>query len=69
MMNNNLQKLAPSYIREILSAATRPDMISFAGGLPDPESFPFRYDERVIQQRSINIQSSFNIMRLKGLRG
>ncbi|MBV9997294.1 MAG: PLP-dependent aminotransferase family protein [Caulobacteraceae bacterium] len=31
--------LQPSPIREMLSVAQRPGMISFAGGLPDPESF------------------------------
>jgi 2-aminoadipate transaminase len=29
-----------SFIREILKVATRPDMISFAGGLPNQELFP-----------------------------
>lgn len=32
--------LHPSPIREILSVANRPGMISFAGGLPSPETFP-----------------------------
>lgn len=32
--------LRPSPIREILAVAARPGMISFAGGLPDPASFP-----------------------------
>ncbi len=32
--------LQPSYIREILSAAMRPGVISLAGGLPAKESFP-----------------------------
>jgi 2-aminoadipate transaminase len=32
--------LHPSPIREILSIANRPGMISFAGGLPSPETFP-----------------------------
>ena len=40
MIRSNLQNIQPSYIREILAAATQPDMISFAGGLPDPKSFP-----------------------------
>jgi 2-aminoadipate transaminase len=29
-----------SIVREILKVALRPDMISLAGGLPAPESFP-----------------------------
>ena len=32
--------LRPSTIREILKVAERPDIISFAGGLPAPELFP-----------------------------
>jgi 2-aminoadipate transaminase len=32
--------LKPSAIRELLKIATRPGMISFAGGLPAPELFP-----------------------------
>lgn len=43
--NNNrfsarLPDLQPSPIREILSVIDRPGMISFAGGLPAPETFP-----------------------------
>jgi 2-aminoadipate transaminase len=34
------EALRPSAIREILKATGRPDMISFAGGLPAPELFP-----------------------------
>jgi len=36
----HLQNLEPSYIREILSAATHSDTISLAGGLPASEHFP-----------------------------
>lgn len=35
-----VQNLKPSYIREILSVASRDDIISLAGGLPDAQSFP-----------------------------
>lgn len=35
-----VQNLKPSYIREILSVASRDDIISLAGGLPDVQSFP-----------------------------
>lgn len=34
---DNVQR---SYIREILKVTARPDIISFAGGLPHPDSFP-----------------------------
>lgn len=36
----HLQSIQPSYIREILSEATAPGVISLAGGLPAPEFFP-----------------------------
>jgi DNA-binding transcriptional MocR family regulator len=32
--------ITPSAVREILKVADAPDVISFAGGLPAPESFP-----------------------------
>jgi DNA-binding transcriptional MocR family regulator len=37
---NSLQNIQPSYIREILSAASAPGVISLAGGLPDDATFP-----------------------------
>ena len=37
---NHYNNLTPSYIREILKAATTPGMISLAGGLPAEELFP-----------------------------
>ncbi len=37
---DRIARLTPSPVREILSVASRPDIISFAGGLPDHESFP-----------------------------
>lgn len=36
----SLQQIQPSYIREILSAANAPGIISLAGGLPDQATFP-----------------------------
>jgi len=36
----SLQEIQPSYIREILSAANAPGVISLAGGLPDEATFP-----------------------------
>lgn len=38
--NALLQATPASYIREILAATRAPGMISFAGGLPDPQLFP-----------------------------
>ena len=37
---NRMAGTAPSAIREILKVAERPDILSFAGGLPAPELFP-----------------------------
>jgi len=36
----SLQQIKPSYLREILQAASAQDVISLAGGLPDQDSFP-----------------------------
>jgi 2-aminoadipate transaminase len=36
------RRMKPSFIREILKLAVKPDIISFAGGLPAPEFFPVR---------------------------
>lgn len=37
-----MRGMAPSAVREILKVAERPDVLSFAGGLPAPELFPAR---------------------------
>src|SRR4051812_9935516 len=34
------QRMNPSFIREILKVTERPGIISFAGGLPSPKTFP-----------------------------
>lgn len=39
-LSSRVRDLQPSPIREILAVAGRPGMISFAGGLPSPDSFP-----------------------------
>ena len=41
----SLQEIQPSYIREILSAASAPGVISLAGGLPDDGTFPLKLME------------------------
>ncbi|HBV76894.1 MULTISPECIES: aminotransferase-like domain-containing protein [Vibrio] len=41
-----LQQIQPSYIREILSDAQAPGVISLAGGLPDGNTFPISLMER-----------------------
>jgi len=42
-------KMRKSVIRELLKVAQDPEIISFAGGLPNPESFPIKDLEGVIQ--------------------
>ena len=34
------EKMNPSVIREILKVTEKPGIISFAGGLPSPQTFP-----------------------------
>lgn len=41
--------LNPSVIREILKLVSQPDMISFAGGMPAPELFPYAAIEQALQ--------------------
>jgi 2-aminoadipate transaminase len=36
----NIKSQKKSAIREVLKLTQRPEIISFAGGLPSPESFP-----------------------------
>src|SRR5688572_20300428 len=39
-LSQRAQKLTSSAIREILKVTERPEVISFAGGLPSPATFP-----------------------------
>lgn len=48
----SLQHMQPSYIREILAAASRPGVISLAGGLPAPEQFPIQLMTPALQALS-----------------
>lgn len=51
---SRVSRLSRSEIRELLHVAMRPEIISFAGGLPAPEAFPFgaiqEATERVLVQ-------------------
>jgi len=40
MFAQGLKQFKSSFIRDILAVTQRPEVISFAGGLPDPELFP-----------------------------
>jgi len=42
-------KMRKSVIRELLKVAQDPEIISFAGGLPNPSSFPLEELEGVVQ--------------------
>jgi len=44
------ERMRASIIREILKIASRPGVISFAGGLPAPETFPLKQFERAMRQ-------------------
>lgn len=43
---DRMNKVQKSFIREILKVTENPEVISFAGGLPNPESFPIREVEQ-----------------------
>lgn len=53
-LSQRAQKLTSSAIREILKVTERPEVISFAGGLPSPDTFPVErlrmHTERVFQE-------------------
>lgn len=40
LLSEGIKQTPPSFVRGILKAASDPDVISFAGGLPNPISFP-----------------------------
>ena len=40
LLSEGIKLTPPSFVRGILKAASDPDVISFAGGLPNPISFP-----------------------------
>jgi 2-aminoadipate transaminase len=44
------EQLQSSVIREILKITMRPDIISFAGGLPSPETFPVEHMKQVFDK-------------------
>lgn len=55
------EQLQSSVIREILKITMRPDIISFAGGLPSPETFPVEhmkqaFDKVLTEQGKIALQ-------------
>ena len=50
LYSNRVKQVKASEIREILKLTQRPDIISFAGGLPAPELFPIEAMKVVSQK-------------------
>lgn len=50
-------RMKASEIRELLKLLDRPDIISFAGGIPDPELFPNDASERLTPRFSVGRRS------------
>jgi 2-aminoadipate transaminase len=48
--SKNAKNMKRSEIRELLKVTRRPDIISFAGGLPAPETFPVKHLEQISSQ-------------------
>lgn len=42
LLSRRMQHVQPSFLREILKITAEPDVISFAGGLPNPDYFPIQ---------------------------
>ena len=50
LLSSRMRGAQPSAVREILKVAERPEVISFAGGLPAPELFPVEEISRALQE-------------------
>jgi 2-aminoadipate transaminase len=48
IFNRQITAQKKSAIREVLKLTQRPDIISFAGGLPSPESFPVEHLKKIV---------------------
>lgn len=48
IFNRQIRSQKKSAIREVLKLTQRPDIISFAGGLPSPESFPVEHLRKIV---------------------
>src|SRR5690554_5990112 len=48
-LSTNIKRMKRSAIRELLKLVNQPDVISFAGGLPAPESFPIEQLKEIVQ--------------------
>ncbi|MBR0501189.1 MAG: PLP-dependent aminotransferase family protein [Bacteroidales bacterium] len=50
LLSKNALNMRRSQIRDLLSVATRPEIISFAGGFPSPETFPLEDLKKIMQE-------------------
>ena len=50
LLSNNALSMRRSQIRDLLSVATRPEIISFAGGFPNPDTFPLEELKEIVQE-------------------
>ena len=58
ILSDNAKSMRRSAIRDLLSVANRPEVISFAGGFPNPATFPVE-DLKVIMQEVLEEESTF----------
>lgn len=49
-LSENAKNMRPSPIRELLSVVNKPGVISFAGGFPNPESFPIAEIKKIMNE-------------------
>lgn len=56
ILSDNAKSMRRSAIRDLLSVANRPEVISFAGGFPNPSTFPVE-DLKVIMQEVLEVES------------
>jgi len=57
ILSDNAKSMRRSAIRDLLSVANRPEVISFAGGFPNPSTFPVE-DLKVIMQEVLEHDST-----------
>ena len=46
----NSKRMKKSVIRELLKLTSKPEIISFAGGLPSPDSFPIKEVKEIVNE-------------------
>ena len=66
-LSSNCKNIPSSFLREILELATQPGMISFAGGLPNPDLFPVEPIKQALQK--VLTEDGQNILQYSGSQG